>query len=67
MTLTTMNIMPNYSPNNEPDFGELEAYKDSGGQFYKPYRKTYEDVEHEQDLEELKEQQTESNDQNKTS
>jgi len=49
---------------NEPDFGELEAYKAAGGQFPKRREKTYEDVELERDIKELREQQN-SNDQNK--
>jgi len=38
------------------DFGEDEAYLASGGTFVKPRQKTYEDVERERDVEELREQ-----------
>jgi hypothetical protein len=47
---------------NDPDFGEIEAYKASGGTFPKRREKTYEDVELERELEELREQ----NESNKT-
>ena len=51
---------------NEPDFGELEAYKAAGGHFPKRREKTYEDVEFDRELEELNEKQIKQNDKDKT-
>lgn len=50
--------------NTPTDFGELEAYKAAGGQLYKRREKTYEDVELERDMEELREQQIKQNETN---
>lgn len=44
-----------YNKDNCPDFGEIESFNAASETLYIRYVKTYEDVEREQDLKDLRE------------